>query len=127
MKVTMASFGDVRQSEFGIVMMGALVTVDNARIAWAHPVFEFLKNENAILPGMCAQDFWSELQIVNAVVNDRTDLVMYISEAGMKHVDIPRLAIVRLRMPEIKWIEDWLVNSAQDFEHKSTYDRYPGS
>lgn len=119
MLIENASFSMIDGSRFGFVIVGCTVETATVIEKWAGPVLCHLQDEGAISHKATPETFFEKIQVVTTT-GGRNDLVFVISKQGNKMVNMSKFVIVRLSMPDCSWIEDFVVNYADQFNSELT-------
>lgn len=100
-------FGELRgwedDTHFGVIFTALLVDDDNK--AETIKAMNDCKLNGFLREGTYVTDI---LHVTGNVKNDRKDCLIVLNNFGVN-------PIARLNMPDIKWIEDYIVNFADDF------------
>jgi len=115
MNIDEMKFEDVPADAFGIVLLGCTIDTPQQQQDWVNGITEFL-NENEVVTesfsNVSSEHLWESITYSTST-GGRTDLTFIGDPARF---NIGRFAMVRIAMTNCSWVEDWLVNYADDYE-----------
>jgi len=115
-KVTFTELLKIAKNTEGLVLLGC----GGSWIEWVDGITEMLHEEKAITSSK-PSEIWGKIYATETT-GGRTDLIMMFPETQSStgpHIDISRLAIVRLQMHEQfsnSWLSDYIDNYAKDHD-----------
>ena len=108
-KISFAELAELK-GEFGLVALGA----GGDLAEWVDGIANELRSEK--LAGICEAVFSRAAKLTGNVAGDegRIDLVLVFAAGAI--VEVGKLALWRIRFGDISWIDDFLVNYAEDYK-----------
>jgi hypothetical protein len=111
MEIVKSTFKEI-PDVFGVVITGCDTSKPEHLDGWINGVTAYLVEQGVLPEDTTADQAWANIY-ETTTTGGRTDLI-YVGKEDAKF-NVGRFAIVRLGMPDCKWIEDWLVNYASHY------------
>jgi len=115
MVVNETQFNKVPADAIGLVFTGCSLGSKQEAADWVNGITTFLKSKN-VVPDYAKESpperIWDSITYATTT-GGRTDLILICNNSDL---NIGRLAMVKLTIPNCTWIEDWLVNYADQYD-----------
>lgn len=118
MEIINSTFSEIPFDNAGIVIMGCDLSSLGYRHGFIYGVTDRLAEEGVFPTGTKPEQVWLALYQTTTPVKSkdeggRTDLIFVFNPDF--EINMGRMALARLCLPDCSWIEDWLVNFADQY------------